>query len=240
MARLSERMHSAVETLKDILYPAGTNCLVCGDYPGNRLICRDCLDALEGCRIREPRCENCGGPLEGRLCPRCVSGWRIPGTSLWSHRDAARKLVEQLKFNRVELAAEAMGPMLAKEAERLRLPEDTVVTWVPMRPDRLKRRGIDHAGELAEQTARAMNLRCDCLLDNMSPESAKAGGQVHRGREERISRDLRYVAKGVMPAHVLLVDDVMTTGATCLAAASALLAGGAEVRFLTATRTPKY
>jgi predicted amidophosphoribosyltransferase len=109
---------------------------------------------------------------------------------------------------------------------------------VPLHPARLRRRGYNQARLLAEALAERLGLELrDCL--------ARRGGerpQAGRGRSERIaSRDGGIaLPPGASPWHgpVLLVDDVVTTGATIAACARSLRAAGAgEVRALAYART---
>lgn len=235
---LREALGKVRRILADIMFPSGLECLVCGAASNGLLLCRDCRESLAFSRIAEPRCPVCSGPMQGNVCPLCVDGWKLRGSSAWYHTGVPRKLVHCLKFSGYTQAADLLAEGMAEAAGRLMPEGDTVVTWVPMRPEKLRDRGVDHARLLAEKTASLLGLECDQLLDNRSRES-RGESQVGRSREQRQSRELLFVPRGNTPARVLLVDDVMTTGATLLAASSPLELAGADVCFLTATRTPK-
>jgi predicted amidophosphoribosyltransferase len=151
----------------------------------------------------------------------------------WSsapHDGVARALVSALKFRRLLPVAGAM-------AERMEwlVPAHLlggVVVPVPAAPPRLRRRGFDPAGELAEALAARLDLEvARCLARRGS------GHQVGRRRAERIRFPPRIEAIRESPRSVLLVDDVVTTGATLTACAAALRAAGASrVVALTFTR----
>lgn len=109
-----------------------------------------------------------------------------------------------------------------------------VVTWVPLSRRRRAARGFDQAQALARAVGPRLERPAVCLLRRI----ADPGAQARRTGEER-RRAMRgaFVATGRPPARVLLVDDVLTTGATAAACAEALVDGGAsEVYVLTAAR----
>jgi predicted amidophosphoribosyltransferase len=111
-----------------------------------------------------------------------------------------------------------------------------VVTWAPTAPGRRRARGYDQAEVLARAVARALGVPARGLLRRTD----RAGPQTGRRRAERLARAPTFaVAARRVPARVLVVDDVVTTGATLHAACSALVAGGAEsVRAVAAAATP--
>jgi predicted amidophosphoribosyltransferase len=180
-----------------------------------------------------PRCALCAGEcgLREHLCERCESGLGrlapcstpVPGLdAVWSaapYEGIARDLVVRLKFAaRLRLATRA-GVAIAERA-----PADLfrgVIVPVPPAPARRRRRGFDAAAEIAAALGVATGLPLGlCLQRSHGPR------QVGRPRAERLASPPRVRLAGRPPASAVLVDDVVTTGATIGACARALRSGG--------------
>lgn len=138
-----------------------------------------------------------------------------------SYEGVARNLVGALKFRRLLPVADLMAERIEWLAPAHML-SGTIVP-VPPAPPRLRRRGFDPAGELAA----ALAARLEAPVDNCL-ERRGGGRQVGRRRAERVGHPPRIGARTAAPRSVLLVDDVLTTGATLTACAKALRAVGAS------------
>jgi ComF family protein len=142
----------------------------------------------------------------------------------------ARTAVHRLKFAGWRPVAEALGAAMAASWDR----GAEVVTWVPLSRRRRSDRGFDQAQALANVVGRRLDLPVAALLRR----TADAGSQARRGgAERRAAMRGAFALRGRPRGSVLLVDDVLTTGATAAACAEALLGAGASaVSVLTAAR----
>lgn len=150
--------------------------------------------------------------------------------ALLAYEGVGRELVARLKYRNARASLPVLARAMAALADR-----DTVgaVTWVPTTAGRRRARGFDQARLLARAVAADLRLPCPGLLLR-HPGPAQTGRAVEARRAGP-----SFDAIGPVPARVLLVDDVVTTGATVAAAARALRAAGAEqVHVLAAARTP--
>jgi predicted amidophosphoribosyltransferase len=145
---------------------------------------------------------------------------------------AAARLVRAGKHGHWRAAGRFFGPILAA---RVGSSEVEVVTWVPADRGRRRRRG----GCLPERTARAVarELRVPALA--LLDRRARSRSQRGRDRTARFENAAgSYIATGDRHhgRHVLLVDDIRTTGATLAAASAALAPGARSVRAVSITR----
>jgi ComF family protein len=188
--------------------------------------------------VAPPLCAGCGAGA-GRVEPLCGdcrrglrrAGWGLagPGLPVWAafaYEGGARALVRGLKFRGTAGVASTMAAQLAAGAPDSLLAGVALVP-VPLHPSRLRRRGFNQAELLARELAgRRGSLPVVDCLERVGPRAT----QVGRGRSQRMAAMREAVRpRGAVPEWAVVVDDVVTTGATMAACAAALRAAGAEV-----------
>lgn len=182
------------------------------------------------------------GALGPAPCERCAAGLRRapslpspPGVdtclALLAYDGAGRELVARLKYRNARSSVPFLAAGLAAAVTAHHLAID-VVTWAPTTTTRRRKRGFDQAELLARALARRLHVPCRQLL--LRPPGNPQTGQP---------LDVRRAGPAFHPARpspprVLLVDDVVTSGATVTTAARTLTAAGAaEVHVVAAART---
>ena len=181
------------------------------------------------------RCPLCTRPGPAP-CPACAAllppARAGPYPAVIAYSGDGRRLVHALKYRNGRSAAVSLG---AAMAGLVGPGQVDVVTWAPTAPARRRARGYDQAEILARAVAGQLGAPARRLLRRTD----RAGPQTGRRRAERLARAPTFVATGRVAGRVLVVDDVVTTGATLHAACTALLAGGARsVRAVAPAATP--
>jgi ComF family protein len=198
-------------------------CAACRDplRGAGEVVCAACRRALPW--LAEPRCPRCALPSEpGHRCPAAGQAFAAAFAPV-AYQGVARELVAALKFAHARPLADVMAAHLAAG-----LPQGmrgATIVAVPAHPARVRRRGYDQARLLAGALGRRLGVPVARPLRRAGP----AVRQLGASRAERLAQGrVTVVATGAVPARVLLVDDVHTTGGTLDACARALLAGGAQ------------
>ena len=211
-----------------------SHCLACGGRgTGGRDLCAACHAGLPWLRTACPRCA-LPVPAPGAVCGECLrarlDSSRPPLDAIHAAFLYARpldRLLPRFKFHH-DLAAGALLSALMVQALRRDPPADwpDALVPVPLHRGRLRARGYDQALELARPLARGCGvpLQAGVLRRRRATAAQSELDAAARRRNLRAA----FAVHGAVPAHVALVDDVMTTGATLEAAARALRKAGAE------------
>jgi predicted amidophosphoribosyltransferase len=182
-------------------------------------------------------CDRCGLPLPGtseqpgpaRLDRHGCWPVELPvvaTVAAYRYVDVVATSIATAKARAVWEVWPTFGERLGRAVRAAAIARVDVVTWVPSDQRRLKERGVDHAGRLAAGVAGVLGRPMAALL-RAGPRIADQAS-LPAGRRRALPDDA-FRARGLIGgARVLLVDDVLTTGATVRAAVLALVAAGAD------------
>ena len=228
-------------------------CSLCMEAGGESDPCEDCRLAL-GAVLLGPACPRCAEPLTARapsggnpagtppspeaalafppVCSACTAKpppfdrVRAP----WRFASPLSGLIHRMKYHRDLAAAASLGRLLARELRaqpELELPQ--AVIGMPLSTRRIVQRGFNHAGELAAIIRRELTLPRPTGIRvgrKHTPPQAKAGSAEER--QTNVAGAFKVLRWPPGIREVAIVDDVLTTGATASAAATALKAVGVE------------
>ena len=229
--------------LLDAIYPR--YCLACGSSQPTALphLCWDCRQEITP--IALPFCSRCGNPVPGQIfheyvCFRCAAREELGldrARSAVLFEGLVRELIHAFKYQGALWLLGDLTALLiaAYQAHFADVPIDRV-TWVPLSPRRQRERGYNQAALLAKELARRVALP---RALNLLRRERWTTTQTNLTAPQRISnvRGAFLVSRPVVGQHILIVDDVMTTGATLQECARVLKgAGAAAVYCLTVAR----
>lgn len=203
-----------------------------------------------------PKCPLCGRLLDRgqALCPGCAGGafWLSGPQALFPGRQYVRcacagaytgKLrdsVLKFKFSNHPEYAKTYGPILAQTIRTYLPGAYDCVTWMPVSPETLQKRGYDQAQLLAQEAAKALGREAVPLLAKTGKNVPQSSLQEGRQRWANVA-GMYSVPRPDLAAgqRVLLIDDILTTGATLEEGAKTLReAGAVQVVAAALCRTP--
>lgn len=218
-----------IEGAKKVLFPQYNQCRLCkaGLPPMQEsFLCDECIAQLNDCLMGLESVDSNHPPLA------------VVVSAYW-YQDEAKQLTHMLKYHSGGVAAPLLAHgMCAAFAQAVNpiVREASVIIAVPSHKNSIKRRGYNQAYYLAKEMSVHLDLPiyADVLIKQREVRS-----QVGQNRAQRMSAfENTFVVQNPGPIdgkHVLLVDDVITTGSTAIACASAMLcAGAAHVSLITA------
>lgn len=198
-------------------------CIGCGAE--GRLLCQACHRSLKPAVPRCCRCQTADSL--GRTCSSCRHHSALYAAHPAVRYEAAAKdLVWKLKFGRAQAAADEIAAILYETVGE-KLPEGALITHVPTATNRVRQRGYDQAALIARALAKKSGLRYIPLLARCT--SSKQVGASRHVRSRQLQEAFRPLRTGrISGSNIVLVDDVITTGATLQVAANTLQAANAK------------
>jgi len=193
----------------------GNRCFLCSSPSGgHESICRSCLNDLT---YNTDACPACAKPdSASRLCAGCLN---LPQTfidnswALFRYHYPVNRLIQNMKFKQGLNIANHLGGMLSK----LFLKHNTVlpdcIIPVPLHPKRLISRGYNQSVELARPFSRRLGIRLDTSSCKRIRATVPQADLPARKRKGNV-RNAFSVVETCDYDHVLLIDDVITTGST--------------------------
>ena len=229
------------EGVLDFVFPK--RCVGCGDW--DTFLCAVCEAGVK--RLQPPLCLLCGDEMPAGtdtrgICYDCVASppaFLDGARSTFVFGGAIREAVHALKYEGVTAIAPLFAGPLAGTIQDTRWQPSLLVP-VPLHPSRRRERGYNQAEELARAAGRVLALPVDT---GRLRRLRATGTQTHLGRGDRqtnVRGAFAWEGDRLDGQRIVLIDDVMTSGATFAAGAEACLAVGAtEVSVLMLARVAR-
>ncbi len=239
MARWKRILARGLEDAMQLLYPP--RCLFCQrvlPWPDRVGICTNCHP--EEYYLPEPGCRQCGRPVsrQGALCQNCsLHHIQIPGKSLFVYDGAVQEAIHRFKYDGQKAYGKVFASCMAKvlwppggEATK----EPTIVTPVPLHAERYHGRGYNQAEVLAKEFAEQTGCVMRKLLvrvRNTDPQNALSA----TARKKNLQDAFTAVEDQAVGRHIIVMDDIYTSGSTIEACGEALrrVYPDVEIRFMT-------
>lgn len=224
MAVFSALTHRSKELYRK-LFPIP--CLLCGLPAHEAPLCQACIAEL-------PRlgtaCQRCAMPLKSaQICGHCLHSPpnQDLSFSLYRYQGPVKRCITGFKFHQqLQLAGLFADRMAGALCHRQALPD--CLLPIPLYPMRLRRRGFNQALEVASGLARRLDIDCRPDLLQRVKNTPSQSQLSYRDRKQNIRRAFECPIAS-LPAHIALIDDVMTSGHTSAEAARTLRRHGAQI-----------
>jgi len=207
-------------------------CLTCGKklVAMETFICLDCLDDLPRTAFHHDAGNKIAQLFWGRVMVENATSWLF-----FRKGSRYQKLVHFLKYKGLKEVGEEMGKLFGQDLRESPFCEAELVLPVPLHPRKLKLRGYNQSEWIARGIANSLGIP---LISNLLERVVFTDTQTRKNRFERwqnVEGIFRVTdPEMVKKRHILVVDDVVTTGSTLEAAAVTLLkAGAAKVSIAT-------
>lgn len=233
---LPQALKHALKQLSQTLLPG--SCLLCGADSGSQLLCTGCKADLPP--APQQRCPQCGEQTtHSEHCGACLKD--PPAftrtTAIFSYEFPVDRIIHAFKYGQqlaiADWAADTLAPALAG------YPYDKIIP-LPLHPDRLRQRGFNQSAEIARRLSKKLGLAHDCTSLNRSRATAPQAELALKERARNV-RGAFECQRDLSGQRLLLVDDVMTTGATLREAARILkLHGAAQIDIAVIARALKH
>jgi ComF family protein len=235
MDALSKLAHQITRLYSNLL---PVPCLLCGAACKTHAICTDCIDdfpKLGNC------CPRCATPLSLSVsCGNCLTHPPAQNISmsLFAYKNPIDRLIADFKYHDKLYLTEVFADLMYEQLKNKPLPK--LLIPIPLHRRRLRQRGYNQALELAKILSRKLNIPISKNILIRSRDTAPQASLPYDQRKRNMRRAF-MLNDSVLPNHIALIDDVLTTGHTVNAAAKLFRPEGvSDIELWTIARTIRH
>lgn len=193
-------------------------------FPPKCVLCRTLLDDRQTDLCHDCR-EHAPEFTKGKIKFSFLARW----TAVWYYKDNVRRSLLRYKFNGVRSYAGAYGRLLAMQLIKQRFDDFDILTWIPVGPLRRRSRGYDQVELIAAIVARELDVPLTRTLKKIRNTPPQSGIPNAARRRANVLNAYKAVdTQAWTGKRILLLDDIITTGATASECAKTLLIAGAK------------
>ena len=198
--------------ITNLLFPE--KCVLCG-----KILDRSELDLCNNCRVESPECNHHGKKFQ----------FLNTVTALWYYEGNVRRSLLRFKFYGTRAFARSYGRLLAMKASQ-QIPDGyDLITWVPVSFFRKLKRGYDQVELLGKYVSLETGVDCVKTVKKIRHNRPQSGIQGDAQRRANVLGAYKVIDPSVVVGkRILLLDDIVTTGATAGEVARILLTAGAK------------
>lgn len=214
------RLGSALNGFVELFYPR--LCVGCGRklFQDEHSLCVECLSSLPLAQVHESEDNFVEQHLYGR--PYIESATTL---MVYGKETVPQKIIHEIKYHGAKELAQSMGRMLGRQMKGGRFSSVDMIVPVPLHPKRLKWRGYNQSEWIAKGLSEELGVP---VRSDLVERVVETSTQTNKNAEERWSNVKGIFAlrqevstEGLKDHHLLIVDDVITTGSTLMACAAA-------------------
>jgi len=229
-------MNSYFEQLYSNLLPIP--CRLCGAHCQHHALCDACINDLP---LLGPACPRCAMPTpQAQLCGQCLTKplEQDLSFSLFRYQDPLKRLLADFKYHDKVYLAQLFAELMVKPLNTRALPQ--LLIPIPLHSKRLRQRGYNQSLELAKTLSKHLSIPLSKHTLTKTINTPPQASLPFKQRKTNIQRAFSLTDENI-PAHIALIDDVLTTGHTANAAAKLLRQKGVEtIELWTIARTIRH
>ncbi|EJO5346243.1 ComF family protein [Clostridium botulinum] len=211
-----------IESIGEVVYPYEYKCVICEKYIEEDLICKECLNSIKPCR-------------DVKTIKKEENSFLAFPTCYYS--GIMMELILNLKYKCDFKSGKVIGNLMSEKVKKINVDTD-IITYVPSSKKSYKKRGYNQSEYLAKIVSHNINVPVlHCLKKNITTKDQIGLSGVERWGNVKNSFKV-YNEKYIKDKKIILIDDVLTTGATAFYCANELKKVGAkEIFILTAAKS---
>ncbi len=222
-ARLFQKVKYIFQSIVSVIYSKGEVCLICDNPEENEYICKDCREKMNILNLRYEVEQH---------------GIKFPCYSLGVYSFNLKKLILMLKYEKEFVAGKILASYLSAYIKEDLMEKIDLITFVPSSKEAYKTRGFNQCKVLCQYISEECGIPYSELMKKKS-ESRDQIGLDNSKRWKNVKDSFRLInEESAYNKRILLIDDVVTSGATSFYGAKCLKDGGAgEVYILTVAKS---